>query len=96
VTAHEAAHQWWGNRLVPGKGPGGDILSEGASHFATILLFEQVKGPGPRIGFCKALETRYAEQRQADSERALVKIDGSREGDTTVTYDKGGGCSGCS
>ena len=90
VTAHETAHQWWGNRLVPGKGPGGDILSEGASHFATILLFEQVKGLGPRIGFCKGIETRYAEQRQADSERPLVKIDGSREGDTTVTYDKGG------
>src|SRR6185503_1576921 len=44
VTAHESAHQWWGNRVVPGKGPGGDILSEGASPFATILLFEQVKG----------------------------------------------------
>jgi hypothetical protein len=26
VTAHEAAHQWWGNLLQPGKGPGGNIL----------------------------------------------------------------------
>ena len=26
VTAHEAAHQWWGNLLVPGKGPGGNML----------------------------------------------------------------------
>jgi ABC-type transport system involved in multi-copper enzyme maturation permease subunit len=90
VTAHEAAHQWWGNRLVPGRGPGGDILSEGMSHFATILLFEQIKGLGARIGFCTGIETRYAEERQADSERPLVKIDGSRAGDTTVTYDKGG------
>ncbi len=90
VTAHEAAHQWWGNRLVPGKGPGGDILSEGTSHFSTILLFEQVKGLGARIGFCEGIETRYAENRQADSERALVEIDGSRDGDETVTYDKGG------
>ena len=42
ITAHEAAHQWWGNILVPGKGPGGNVLSEGTSHFSTILLVEQV------------------------------------------------------
>jgi ABC-type transport system involved in multi-copper enzyme maturation permease subunit len=90
VTAHEAAHQWWGNRLVPGKGPGGDLLSEGMSHFSTVLLFEQVQGLRARIGFCTGIETRYAENRQADSERPLVKIDGSHEGDVTVTYDKGG------
>jgi ABC-type transport system involved in multi-copper enzyme maturation permease subunit len=90
VTAHEAAHQWWGNLVTPGKGPGGDILSEGMAHFSTILLFEQVKGPGSRIEFCKRIEESYNESRRKDSERPLVKIDGSRPGDTTVTYDKGG------
>ena len=44
ITAHESAHQWWGNILVPGKGPGGNVLSEGTSHFSTILLVEQVLG----------------------------------------------------
>jgi len=90
VTAHEAAHQWWGNILMPGEGPGGDILSEGMSHFSTILLFEEVKGPEQRIEFCKRIEGRYGDRRQVDSERPLVKIDGSKEGDETVTYDKGG------
>jgi ABC-type transport system involved in multi-copper enzyme maturation permease subunit len=90
VTAHEAAHQWWGNRLVPGEGPGGNILSEGTSHFSTILLFEQEKGVGARIEFCRALEDRYGRQRSTSSERSLAKTDGSRDGDTTVTYDKGG------
>ncbi len=90
VTAHEAAHQWWGNILLPGQGPGGDILSEGMAHFSTILLFEQVKGPHQRIEFCKRIEDRYGDRRQVDSERPLVKIDGSKRGDQTVTYDKGG------
>ena len=90
ITAHEAAHQWWGNILVPGKGPGGNILSEGTSHFSTILLVEQVKGLNARIDFCKRLEASYAKARQADTERPLVKIDGERPGDTTATYDKGG------
>ena len=37
VTAHEAAHQWWGNILCPGRGPGGNLLSEGTAHFSTLL-----------------------------------------------------------
>lgn len=90
VTAHEAAHQWWGNILVPGKGPGGDLLSEGMSHFSTVLLMDQVKGVHERIEFLRQLETRYGDRRQVDSEKPLVKLDGSREGDETVLYDKGG------
>jgi ABC-2 type transport system permease protein len=90
ITAHESAHQWWGNILTPGYGPGGDILSEGMAHFSTVLLVDQVKGPAARIEFCRRIEARYGDRRQVDSERPLVKIDGSKPGDETVTYDKGG------
>ena len=90
VAAHEAAHQWWGNMLLPGKGPGGNLLSEGMSHFSTILLIEQVKGLSARIEFCKRIEENYGDSRQVDSEKPMVKIDGSKPGDTTVTYDKMG------
>jgi ABC-2 type transport system permease protein len=90
VTAHEAAHQWWGNIILPGEGPGGNILSEGTAHFSTMLLFDRVKGPEQRIEFAKRIESRYGERRQVDSERPLVKIDDTKDGDQTVTYDKGG------
>jgi ABC-2 type transport system permease protein len=90
VTAHESAHQWWGNILNPGKGPGGNILSEGMAHFSTILLEEAELGPRARIAFAKQIEAEYGNARQVDSERPLVKCDGSRPGDTSVTYDKGG------
>jgi ABC-type transport system involved in multi-copper enzyme maturation permease subunit len=90
VTAHESAHQWWGNIVTPGKGPGGNIVSEGMAHFSTILLFEQVKGLQQRIEFCKRIEESYNQARRKDSEKPLVKTDGSRPEDNTVTYDKGG------
>jgi aminopeptidase N len=89
VTAHEAAHQWWGTIVTPGKGPGGNILAEGMANFSTILLVEETRGLGARIDFSKRLESSYANSRHPDSERPLVKIDGSRDGDRSVTYDKG-------
>lgn len=90
VTAHEAAHQWWGNLVTPGRGPGGNILSEGMSHYSTLLLHEEVLGEQARIEFAKRIEERYNDGRRVDGERPLTKIDGSRAGDGTVTYDKGG------
>ena len=40
--------------------------------------------------FRKRIEEDYGDKRQSDSERPLVKVDGSKAGDTAVTYDKGG------
>ncbi len=90
MTAHESAHQWWPNMAMSGEGPGGDVLSEGMAHFSTILLTEQVLGEEQREVFCKDIEFRYANTRQKDSERPLVKINGELPGDGRIIYDKGG------
>ncbi|MEM7305873.1 MAG: M1 family aminopeptidase [Planctomycetota bacterium] len=90
VTAHEAAHQWWGNLVTPGEGPGGNLLSEGTAHFSTILLLEAVKGEHARQEFCRSIENEYNDERVVDSEREMVHVDGSRDGDQTVTYEKMG------
>ena len=90
IVAHEAAHQWWANILTPGRGPGGNMLSEGMSHYATVLLHEAVHGDRYRIEFAKRIEDSYGDGRFVDTERPLVKTDGSRQGDNTVIYDKGG------
>jgi ABC-type transport system involved in multi-copper enzyme maturation permease subunit len=90
VTAHESAHQWWGNILEPGEGPGGNILSEGMAHFSTILLTGEMRGERERIELCKRFEEKYGDNRQIDSEKPMIELDGSRPGDNVVLYEKGG------
>ena len=90
ITAHEAAHQWWPNMAMIGDGPGCEVLSEGMAHFSTILLCEQARGLEQRMAFCRQIEDRYGRIRVRDSERALVKVDGSLPADGRIIYDKGG------
>jgi hypothetical protein len=75
---------------MPGDGPGGEVLSEGMAHFSTILLTGEARGLEQRMAFCRQIEDRYANSRQRDSERPLVKVDGSLPGDRRIIYDRGG------
>ncbi|MEM1041814.1 MAG: ABC transporter permease subunit [Bacteroidota bacterium] len=89
VTAHEAAHQWWGNLLRPGEGPGADVLIEGAAHYSTLRLREAVHGLRGRIAFATQIEATYTGQRRVDSEPPLARITGSGRTDGTLAYNKG-------
>jgi len=90
VTAHETGHQWWGNMLMPGKGLGGNILSEGMANYSAWLLTRECRGDDAAQHVLREWEDTYVNSRSADSERPLVRISGSRPGDNSVTYDKGG------
>ncbi len=90
VTAHEAGHQWWGNQLMPGKGLGGNILSEGMANFSACMLTRECRGDAAAMHVLREWENTYCNTRSADSERPLVRTSGTRPGDTSVTYDKGG------
>jgi hypothetical protein len=66
------------------------VLSEGLAHFSTILLTGQVRGEEQRMAFCRQIEDRYGDQRQANSERPLTRVDGALPGDRRIIYDRGG------
>jgi aminopeptidase N len=90
VVAHESAHQWWGNIVTPGKGPGGNVLSEGMANFAAAMLVGEVRGEGARRSLMRQFESQYGRTRSKDNERPLHRVTGSRPGDTTIMYDRGG------
>jgi ABC-2 type transport system permease protein len=92
ITAHEAAHQWWPNLVVPARGPGSEVLSEGMSHFSAMLLLEAVKGERARMEFARRIEHHYEKGRSASSEQPLTELDGDaeRDGQSVVWYDRGG------
>ena len=63
-----AAHQWWGNLLMPGSGRGG---KEGNVHYATTLLHERcTRSLQSRV----SKSWKYGDRRLfVDSERPMVK-----------------------
>lgn len=89
VTAHEAAHQWWGHLVTAGDGPGTDLLIEGMANFSALLLHEVERGLASRIAFTRQLERHYLGQRRRSTERALLETVERSASDAAVLSQKG-------
>ena len=90
IVAHESGHQWWGNIVTPGKGPGGNIISEGLAEFSALMLVHHELGEEQGQTLRRRWEQKYVNGRSADNERPMTRVDGSRPGDGVVTYPRSG------
>jgi len=77
VTAHEAAHQWWGHLLHVSDGPGDGMLLEGMADFAALRLHAAVLGDSARMAFARELEREFLEGRRQSDEPSIAT---AREG----------------
>jgi hypothetical protein len=66
LPAHEVAHQWMGNYVVPG-GYQDEWLMEAMAHYAAMLYLEKRHGPKAMAGLLESFEGRL-----------LARIDGKR------------------
>ena len=90
IVAHEAGHQWWGNIVMPGKGPGGNIISEGLAEFSALMLVHHELGEEQGRALRRRWEREYTFGRSPDDERPINRTDGTRPGDQVVTYNRAG------
>lgn len=89
VTAHEAAHQWWGHLVRAAQGPGTDLLVEGMANYATLLLHEAERGPEARARYSRQMERYYLEERRASLERPVLDTEGGSASDQAVLSQRG-------
>ena len=86
VTAHEVAHQWWGNQLVTARVEGGPIL-ETLAHYGALMVMEETYGRDQAQRFLGLLSDRYLRGRQnyAGREVPLMLSNDQKH----IHYDKG-------
>lgn len=90
VTAHEAAHQWWGNLVSAAEGPGTSHLIEGMAHYAALRLQGEVHGAAARKAMAEQMEAHYLGVRLPDRELPVGEMLSDEEPeDWVVVYEKG-------
>ncbi|WP_027002971.1 M1 family aminopeptidase [Hugenholtzia roseola] len=87
VTAHEAAHQWWGHQVTEAAVRGSSMLSESLSQYGALMVMKH-HYPQERIqAFLRHELDSYLSGRSAErkKERPLVEV----EGQQYIHYNKG-------
>jgi hypothetical protein len=87
VTAHEVAHQWWGQQIVTNRSPGDVLLSETLAQYSALLVMEKKYGRDLVRKFLKAELDLYLRGRGSDGrgELPLIRV----EDQSYIYYRKG-------
>lgn len=84
VVAHEVAHQWWGNRLVPASVVGAPVLTESLAWDSALEIVEATHGREQRDRLLGAMWDEYLSPRARAGPPLLRAV-----GDRFLWYRKG-------
>ena len=71
VTAHEAAHQWWGHQVMSGDVQGGAMLVESLAQYSALMVMRQKVGPAKMHKFLAYELNRYLLGRATEQKKEL-------------------------
>ncbi|GHN02483.1 hypothetical protein WSM22_39720 [Cytophagales bacterium WSM2-2] len=77
VTAHEVAHQWWGNQLMAGSTKGNAVISESLSQYTAMMVMKKNYSPELLELYLKYELDNYLKGRtqERDKESPLVSVE---------------------
>jgi ABC-type transport system involved in multi-copper enzyme maturation permease subunit len=71
VTAHEAAHQWWGHQVMGGDVQGGSMLVETLAQYSALMVMRDKVGPAKMRKFLAYELNRYLLGRATEQKKEL-------------------------
>ncbi|MDQ6628100.1 MAG: hypothetical protein M3Z29_06545 [Pseudomonadota bacterium] len=71
VTAHEAAHQWWGHQVIAGDVQGGTMLVESMAQYSALMVMKRKFGPEKMRRFLRYELDRYLSGRATEQKKEL-------------------------
>lgn len=83
LVAHEVAHQWWGNQLIPANVEGASLLSEALAWYSAMMIVKDAKGEEELNKILATMRQSYLTPRSGAGVplvRAVTAFDGYRKG----------------
>jgi ABC-2 type transport system permease protein len=71
VTAHEAAHQWWGHQVSAGNVQGASMLIESLAQYSALMVMKRKLGPEKMRRFLRYELDRYLLGRAIEQKKEL-------------------------
>jgi len=85
LVAHEVAHQWWGNQVLPANARGADMLTETFAQYGALKVLGRLQGP-PAVRRLVEQRARVLAADPGAARRAELAL---AENDPTLVYDVG-------
>ncbi len=87
VIAHEVAHQWWGQQVVPAGVEGAPMLTEILAQYSAMMVLEKTHGRGQVRRFLDVMRIEYLNRRNNRENREVPLLKLSDQ--SNLIYRKG-------
>jgi ABC-2 type transport system permease protein len=85
VTAHELAHQWWGQHVIEADAPGRAMLSEGMAQYSALMVMRRTFPPEVMQLFLKYELDAYLKGRTSEKLKEMPLMTGD---EPYISYNK--------